>query len=147
MASEEKVEIARKLLERLMKARGYSRLGLANKLGNHRGYVSQILSGRLELRLAHIVALLEAMDIEPLAYFELLFPRNGTPRADRGRIEEILLGDLSVPVAPPPPAPVAMPSMDELEALIERAVSRAMKEPPPQAPAPARKKTKSRRGE
>lgn len=126
-ATREKVEQARKLLERIMRAQGHTRLEIDRRIGSFRGYVSQVFTGKLALRLEHIVSILDAMGIEPLDFFELAFPRSTSSPDERRRTAERLLGGIEpAPAAVPPPAPASLPSMAELEELIDKAVSRAM---------------------
>lgn len=54
-----------------------------DRLGWTRGYLSQLLSGRVELRLRHLEAVLEALDVAPAEYFGVLFP---TPQAGQRRV-------------------------------------------------------------
>ena len=140
-ATREKVEHARKLLERIMRAQGHTRLEIDRRMGSFRGYVSQVFTGKLELRLEHIVSILDAMGIEPLDFFELAFPRATSSPDERRRTAERLLGGIEPAPAAAPPPPASLPSMAELEELIDKAVSRAMqaKEDAPPKRGPGRK--------
>ena len=76
MAIDDEVRRATKLLETVMQAAGLTRKDLDQKLGAGPGYVSQVLTGRMELKFRHILAILHALDVEPAVYFQTLYPEN-----------------------------------------------------------------------
>jgi transcriptional regulator with XRE-family HTH domain len=134
MAIDDEVRRATKLLETVMQAAGLTRKDLDQKLGAGPGYVSQVLTGRMELKFRHILAILRALDIEPSVYFQTLYPEN-RPSSDAVVMEEFLrrfqkLGFGAQP-APPPGPPV---NPQELEQIIQSAVRAALAAPPAEPP-------------
>jgi transcriptional regulator with XRE-family HTH domain len=130
MATDDEVRRATKLLETVMQAAGLTRKDLDQKLGAGPGYVSQVLTGRMELKFRHILAILHALDVEPSVYFQTLYPEN-RPSSDAVVMEEFLrrfqkLGFGAQP-APPPGPPV---NPQELEQIIQSAVRAALAAPP-----------------
>src|SRR6185436_17419893 len=130
MAIDDEVRRATKLLETVMQASGMTRKDLDQKLGAGPGYVSQVLTGRMELKFRHILAILHALDVEPSVYFQTLYPEN-RPTSDAVVMEEFLrrfqkLGFGSQP-APAPGPPLAP---QELEHIIQSAVRAALAAPP-----------------
>src|ERR1700759_3763331 len=120
MTIEDEVRRATKLLETVMQAAGLTRKDLDQRLGAGPGYVSQVLTGRMELKLRHILAILRALDVEPSLFFQTLYP-DARPSTDQAVMEEFLkrfqkLG-FGTGTAPPPPPPVLDPQ--ELERLIQ----------------------------
>jgi transcriptional regulator with XRE-family HTH domain len=122
MTIEDEVRRATKLLETVMQAAGLTRKDLDQRLGAGPGYVSQVLTGRMELKLRHILAILRALDVEPTLFFQTLYP-DARPATDQAVMEEFLKrfqklgfgGAGAGPAAPPqsPPAPALDPQ--ELE--------------------------------
>lgn len=129
MTIDDEVRRATKLLETVMQAAGLTRKDLDQKLGAGPGYVSQVLTGRMELKFRHILAILRALEVEPSVFFQTLYPED-RPASDTVVMEEFLrrfqkLGFGAPP--PPPPAPPLDPS--ELERMIQNAVRTALAGP------------------
>lgn len=126
MAIDDEVRRATKLLETIMQAAGMTRKDLDQKLGAGPGYVSQVLTGRMELKFRHILAILRALDVEPSVFFQTLYPED-RPATDAVVMEEFLrrfqkLGFGAQPA--PPPTPGIDPQ--ELERMIQSAVRAAL---------------------
>jgi transcriptional regulator with XRE-family HTH domain len=130
MTIEDEVRRATKLLETVMQAAGLTRKDLDQRLGAGPGYVSQVLTGRMELKFRHILAILRALDVEPSLFFQTLYPET-RPATDQAVMEEFLkrfqkLG-FGGPAPPPAPSPPAL-DPQELERLIQSAVRTALAE-------------------
>ncbi len=130
MTIEDEVRRATKLLETVMQAAGLTRKELDQRLGAGPGYVSQVLTGRMELKFRHILAILRALDVEPSVFFQTLYPES-RPSSDAVVMEEFLrrfqkLGFGGGKAASPPPSPALEPQ--ELEKLIQNAVRAALAE-------------------
>lgn len=130
MTIDDEVRRATKLLETVMQAAGMTRKDLDQKLGAGPGYVSQVLTGRMELKFRHILAILRALDVEPSVFFQTLYPES-RPSTDAVVMEEFLrrfqkLGFGGAKAAPPPSSPALEPQ--ELEKLIQNAVRAALAE-------------------
>jgi len=114
-----------------MQAAGLTRKDLDQRLGAGPGYVSQVLTGRMELKLRHILAILRALDVEPGLFFQTLYP-DARPATDQAVMEEFLkrfqkLGFGAAPASAPSPPPPALDPR-ELERLIQSAVRTALAE-------------------
>jgi transcriptional regulator with XRE-family HTH domain len=125
MTIEDEVRRATKLLETVMQATGLTRKELDQRLGAGPGYVSQVLTGRMELKFRHILAILRALDVEPNVFFQTLYPGD-RPTSDQAVMEEFLkrFQKLGLNAAPPPQPPAVDPR--ELERLVESAVRAAL---------------------
>ena len=151
MTIDDEVRRATKLLETVMQAAGLTRKDLDQRLGAGPGYVSQVLTGRMELKLRHVLAILRALDVEPSVFFQTLYPEN-RPATDSVVMEEFLRRFQKLgfgPPAAPPPAPALDPQ--DLERMIQNAVRAAMsgtagEAATPGEPAPAPESTKPRGG-
>ena len=113
-----------------MQAAGMTRKDLDQKLGAGPGYVSQVLTGRMELKFRHILAILRALEVEPSVFFQTLYPES-RPSSDAVVMEEFLrrfqkLGFGGAKTTAPPPSPALEPQ--ELEKLIQNAVRAALAE-------------------
>ncbi|MFL6259666.1 MAG: helix-turn-helix domain-containing protein [Thermoanaerobaculia bacterium] len=126
MTIDEEVRRATKLLETVMQAAGLTRKDLDQKLGAGPGYVSQVLTGRMELKLRHVLAILRALDVEPSVFFQTLYPEN-RPSSDTVVMEEFLRRFQKLGFGPPATPPAA-PALDpqDLERMIQNAVRAAM---------------------
>jgi len=134
MTIDDEVRRATKLLETVMQAAGLTRKDLDQKLGAGPGYVSQVLTGRMELKLRHIIAILRALEVEPAVFFQTLYPEN-RPATDAVVMEEFLRRFQQLGFGPRPAQPAPALDTQGLETLIRSAVRAALAEPPgPGAP-------------
>lgn len=134
MTIDDEVRRATKLLETVMQAAGLTRKDLDQKLGAGPGYVSQVLTGRMELKLRHIIAILRALEVEPTVFFQTLYPEN-RPATDAVVMEEFLRRFQQLGFGPRPAQPAPALDTQGLETLIRSAVRAALSEP--QEPAPS----------
>jgi transcriptional regulator with XRE-family HTH domain len=149
MTIDDEVRRATKLLETVMQAAGLTRKDLDQRLGAGPGYVSQVLTGRMELKFRHVLAILRALEVEPSVFFQTLYPEN-RPSTDTVVMEEFLRRFQKLGFGPPS-APPAAPALDpqDLERMIQNAVRAAMSGATATAPgdsAPAPEDTKPRGG-
>jgi transcriptional regulator with XRE-family HTH domain len=147
MTIEDEVRRATKLLETVMQAAGLTRKDLDQRLGAGPGYVSQVLTGRMELKLRHILAVLHALDVEPSLFFQTLYP-DSRPSTDQAVMEEFLKRFQKIGFGVPAPPAVSPPALDplELERLIQSAVRTALAERQPPRDAMEPEVDRSRRG-
>jgi transcriptional regulator with XRE-family HTH domain len=93
MSEDVEVRRALKLLEALIKAHGLTKKALDQKLSKGPGYISQVLTGRLELKYRHILEILGALELDPGLFFRALFLEPEKP-SDSGRVMEKFLESL-----------------------------------------------------
>jgi len=124
MTIDDEVRRAAKLLEALIQVTGVSPEELEKRLEASPGYVGRLLSGRVELKLRHILAILRILEIEPTLFFQALYPEAGPAggtvqiEAVRQRLEALSLGRES--------APHPEVGMDDLEKVVQGAVKAAL---------------------
>jgi hypothetical protein len=159
---QEREEVARaiKLLEGVMRVQGVTKKILDERLGKSPGYFAQVLSGRLELKYRHILAILRGLDLEPRVFFRSLFPEPGEAVSGARMLERLFAelqrsgyGTYLSPAPAPfqPPVPPAPPTpgidADELDRRIQSAVAAALAARDDQREAEAQAgSTRSRRG-
>jgi hypothetical protein len=139
MTIDEEVRRATKLLETIMQAEGLTRKDLDQRLGAGPGYMSQLFTGRMELKLRHVLSVLRALEVEPGLFFQTLYPA-GPPVADKLLLEEFLkrypkLHPEAQESSPPPAPPVgAGVDYEQLHSLIQSAVRSALQDRPANLP-------------
>jgi hypothetical protein len=142
---DDEVRRALKLLETLMTISGLNRQDLDRRLGQGRGYASQLLTGRVELKYRHILAFLAVVDVEPGMFFRVLFPdpieqrqRSGGPMLERlfRQLHKAGYHDPQEPLSPLPPAAPPAVDTEELERRIHEAIREVLGsgEPPADRP-------------
>ncbi|HZF09083.1 MAG TPA: hypothetical protein VFE33_09860 [Thermoanaerobaculia bacterium] len=143
---EDEIRRATKLLATLVQIAGLNRQDLDRLLGQGRGYSSQVLTGRVELKYRHVLAILEVVDVEPGIFFRVLYPEPDEPRQGAGgRVMERLLErlhqagyhDRPSPASPAPPVGTELPgAIDtaELERRIKAVIREVFGESEPPAP-------------
>src|SRR3978361_9696 len=144
MTIDDEVRRATKLLETVMQAAGLTRKDLDQKLGAGPGYVSQVLTGRMELKFRHVLAILRALEVEPSVFFQTLYPEN-RPSTDAVVMEEFLRRFQRLGFGPRPAQPPPALDTQGLETLIRSAVRAAMAEPPEPPGAPGNGEDRSER--
>lgn len=131
MSIEDEVHRATRLLETVIQAAGATRKELDLKLGAGPGYVSQVLTGRMELKLRHILSILRALGVEPSLYFSTLYPED-RQSSDSVVMEEFLrrFEKLGLGNKAPEPSAAAGSPLDPqtLHELIQEAVRSALAE-------------------
>jgi transcriptional regulator with XRE-family HTH domain len=134
MTIDDEVRRATKLLETVMQAAGLTRKDLDQRLGAGPGYVSQVLTGRMELKFRHVLAILHALEVEPSVFFQTLYPED-RPSTDAVVMEEFLRRFQKLGFGAPP-APPPSPALDpqDLERMIQSAVRAALTGAPASPP-------------
>ena len=125
MTIDDEVRRAAKLLEALFQATGVSSEEMEKRLDASPGYVRRLLSGALELKLRHILAILRVLEIEPALFFQTLYPEAG-PAGGTVRLDELRQRLTALGVGCEPTAPKPEVGMDDLEKLVQSAVQAAL---------------------
>jgi len=74
MAAEDDVQRVLSLLKRAIRSSGSSQKEVDRQIGVQPGYLSQVMIGRLDLKLKHLLRALGAIDVDPAGFFVLAFP-------------------------------------------------------------------------
>lgn len=128
MTIDDEVRRAAKLLDVLIHTTGVSPEELERRLEASPGYLGRLLSGAVELKLRHILAVLRILEIEPALFFQTLYPESGpaggTVRLDelRMRVESLGIREKEEESSLPKPAV----GMEDLERLMQGAAQAAL---------------------
>lgn len=112
---------------------GMSARQLEEKLNYGAGTVNRLFSGKIELKLRHILLILEVIGIPPSQFFREVFPEDERPRSEPEMASRLLdLLERHAPRRPPLPRPAAPGLSDEdLDRRILDALGRLGITPPP----------------
>jgi len=133
---------ARHLLERLIATAGCGWREIDRRVGKNRGFTAHLLTKREGLPLGEALAILEAIDIPPEDFFEVLFPRADPSRGRKVAAADVadLLTESGVPelpaeaqIEPEAHARTVWSELDKITALIDQRVlallAKALAEP------------------
>jgi len=122
---EDDIRRSAKMLESVVRMYGLSARQLEEKLSYGAGTVNRLFSGKIELKLRHILLILEVIGIPPSQFFREVFPEDDRPRSEPEMASRLL--DLLERHAPPRrstrPAPPSV-SDEDLDRRILEALNR-----------------------
>ena len=113
-------------LKTALRLLGVTNREVESRLEMSHGYLSRILAGAIELRVEHVLAIVEVIGIDPAEFFDLAFPVRPEPPTPRAAALHHLLRTFEV--APPPPAPAKSLPERELVDLLKRALAELVAE-------------------
>jgi transcriptional regulator with XRE-family HTH domain len=122
MSSEDDVQRVLSLLKRAIRSSGSSQKEVDRKIGVQPGYLSQVMIGRLDLKLKHLLRALEAIEVDPAGFFSLAFPVE-RGEATGGDLLRLLPAPGSEPRRPPAPSATGSIADQELERLVAQALA------------------------
>ena len=100
------------------------------KLGLSYGYLSRLFSGSIELKVEHILQILEVLGLTPTEFFQLAYPRRNAPASESAsRLRSILEG--LGPLPPEEHPTVRELSPEELEAIVSKVLRKILSETRP----------------
>ncbi|HVF58572.1 MAG TPA: helix-turn-helix transcriptional regulator [Thermoanaerobaculia bacterium] len=92
-AVDEAVERLRRALGRRIRDEGKSLRAVEDLLGVSRDYLSQLLRGSMHLKVKHLYAVLEALEVEPGAFLLAVFPPTaGASDREAARLDAEFIG-------------------------------------------------------
>lgn len=129
---EDDIRRCAKMLESVVRMDGMSARQLEEKLGYGAGTVNRLFSGKIELKLRHILLILEVIGIPPSQFFREVFPEDGRPRSEpemASRLLDLLERHVPKQAARPPAVPEV--TDEELDRRILEALGRLGVAPQP----------------
>ncbi|MFY9824438.1 MAG: hypothetical protein WAM82_23885 [Thermoanaerobaculia bacterium] len=100
------------VLATVVRVAGRTRQSLEAQIGLSSGYLSKILGGTVELRARHVLAIVEAVGMDPADFFRLAFPKRRQPNG--GTSARRLIEDVQAALGQEPAGePAAGSNFDE----------------------------------
>lgn len=113
---EDDIRRCAKMLESVVRMDGLSARQLEEKLNYGAGTVNRLFSGKIELKLRHILLILEVIGIPPSQFFREVFPEDERPRSEPEMASRLLdLLERHAPPRRPPLRPAPPPSVSDAE--------------------------------
>jgi hypothetical protein len=135
-AIEDEVKRALEALAFLIRISGASRQELDHRIGQGRGFTSQVLTGRVKLRHDHVLLLLQGANVEPALYYGLLHPVSDEDRPALKKLQEMFAqfqkGSKAATAKVERETPRDRVDPEELRRLVEEQVDRALEAKRPQ---------------
>jgi transcriptional regulator with XRE-family HTH domain len=116
------------VLQTATKVLGIPLREVERRMGLSTGYLSRVLSGKVELRVDHICAIARAMELEPAEIFRAAFPLDATPPSAAALKIRGAVTSFASPEAVTPGGPVPMGDPDQVEQLLEKTLRRLFRE-------------------
>lgn len=66
------------LLAYAVRRKGVTRRSIEEKMGVSRGYLSELLSGEIDLRLSQMLMILEALEVRPRDFYRIVYNYEGS---------------------------------------------------------------------
>jgi transcriptional regulator with XRE-family HTH domain len=125
---QEEIQRLLHVLRVAMRILDVSNRDVEKKLGLSYGYLSRLFSGSIELKVEHILLILEVLGLTPAEFFQLAYPRRVSPATESAsRMRSILEGFGPLSPEERPPA-AGHTSTEELEKLVSKVVRKLLKE-------------------
>lgn len=116
----EEIQRVLSLLKRAIRSSGMSQKEVDRKIGVQPGYLSQVMIGRLDLKLKHLLRALEAIEVDPGGFFNLAFPGDRANRPAGGDVLSLLPSGVA---QPPAQASTETGADTEFQRLVARALA------------------------
>ena len=127
MADQDPMEGILSLLKRAIRSSGLSQKEVDRRIGVQPGYLSQVMIGRLDLKLKHLLRVLDAIGVDPVGFFKLAFPPENGADPSSGDLLRLLPNDRGVR---PAPAGGELADIGSLEQLVVRALAEELRMQP-----------------
>lgn len=124
---QEEIQRLIQLLRLAMRILDVSNRDVEKQLGLSYGYLSRLFSGAIELKVEHILQILEVLGLAPAEFFHLAYPRRPSPPSEAAaRMRAILDGFGSI--APEERPPAGGLSLDEIEKTVARVLQKMLRD-------------------
>ena len=91
--AQEEIQRLLHVLRVAMRILDVSNRDVEKKLGFSYGYLSRLFAGNIELKVDHILQIVEVLGLTPAEFFQLAYPRKTSPPSDAAvRMKSILQG-------------------------------------------------------
>jgi transcriptional regulator with XRE-family HTH domain len=119
---QEEIKRLLQVLRTTMRLLDVSNRDVEKKLGLSYGYLSRLFAGTIELKVEHILSVLEVIGLTPAEFFHLAYPRPAGQASDAAiRMRSIMQGFQPIPDDRP-----ASPSSEDVERMMMSALKKLL---------------------
>jgi len=124
MTTDEQVDHLLQILRILLRLSKLLNRDIEEKLGFSQGYLSRLLSGKIDVKISHILDLSAILGIYPHELFAIaLAPRSPGLSQGLSRLQKLMPHLVPPSLASPPPAPGPSQSLEEVHKKLEAGYS------------------------
>ena len=98
------------------------------RLGLSYGYLSRLFAGTIELKIEHILSILEVIGLAPAEFFHLAYPRLPAPASEAATRMRGIMQGFQAPAADAVPEPAPTPNTEEVERMMLSALRKLLGE-------------------
>jgi transcriptional regulator with XRE-family HTH domain len=124
---QEEIQRLIQMLRVAMRILDVSNRDVEKQLGLSYGYLSRLFAGAIELKVEHILQILEVLGLTPSEFFQLAYPRRTSPPSEAAQRMRTILDGFG-PIAPEERPPTPDLSADELEKTVSRVLQKMLRE-------------------
>jgi hypothetical protein len=128
MMSDAQTEQLARVLKLLIRFSKIQNQELEKKLGFSGGYMSRLLSGRIDIKISHVLDIADSLGMLPQEIFSIAFPASSPgPSPGLRNVHKMLphLAPAATPATPPPPAQPPF-DVDKLHRKLEDSLSETL---------------------
>lgn len=124
---QEEIQRLLQVLRVAMRILDVSNRDIEKKLGLSYGYLSRLFSGSIELKVEHILLILDVLGLTPAEFFQLAYPRKPSPPSEAAARMRTILDGFS-PIRPEERPPAGELSPDELEKTVSKVLQKLLRD-------------------
>lgn len=124
---QEEIQRLIQMLRVAMRILDVSNRDVEKQLGLSYGYLSRLFSGAIELKVEHILQILEVLGLTPAEFFQLAYPRRTAPPSEAAARMRTILDGFG-PIAPEERPPAGEVSSEDLEKTVSRVLQKMLRE-------------------
>lgn len=126
----EEVQRLIQVLRVAMRILDVSNRDVEKKLNLSYGYLSRLFSGAIELKVEHILQIVDVLGLTPAEYFQLAYPRKTSPPSESAARMRAILDGFG-PIMPEERPPAGEVGAAELEKTVSRVLQKMLREAKP----------------
>ncbi|HYN20727.1 MAG TPA: helix-turn-helix transcriptional regulator [Thermoanaerobaculia bacterium] len=128
--AQEEIQRLLHVLRVAMRILDVSNRDIEKKLGFSYGYLSRLFAGNIELKVDHILQIVEVLGLTPAEFFQLAYPRRPSPPSEAAvRMKAILEG--IGPFSPDERPSAAEVSSEQIEQVVSSMLRKLLKDAKP----------------
>ena len=124
---QEEIQRLIQMLRVAMRILDVSNRDIEKQLGLSYGYLSRLFSGAIELKMEHILQILEVLGLTPAEFFQLAYPRRTSPPSEAAARMRTILDGFG-PITPEERPPTGEMSPEEIEKTVSRVLQKMLRE-------------------